>query len=44
MTTLQLPRRLKRRLLFLKGYGFGGGAAGLTMDNGEQFGNTEFVS
>merc|ERR1712212_1088780 len=27
-----------------KGYGFGGGTAGLTMDNGEQFGNTEFVT
>merc|ERR1712223_1855357 len=27
-----------------KGYGFGGGAAGLTMDNGEQFGNTDFVT
>ena len=26
----------------LQGYGFGGGAAGLTMDNGEQYGNTEF--
>jgi len=25
-----------------KGYGFGGGAAGLTMDNGEAYGNTEF--
>jgi len=27
-----------------KGYGFGGGASGLTMDTGEQFGNTEFIT
>ena len=27
-----------------KGYGFAAGAGGLTMDTGEQFGNTQFQS
>jgi hypothetical protein len=27
-----------------QGYGFSGGAGGLSMDTGDQFGNTEFVT